>query len=81
MSKPVNDEEIRKKIGEFEQKLPNNKRNPKPKETVDKLIERASKPVPSASEKRKRDDNYTDTQTRQRTAEDTSAKPSDGSQK
>jgi len=49
------------------------------KDKFHKLIELASQPLPSKLEKRRRADDYNDTQTRSRKAEDTSAKHSDKS--
>ncbi len=46
------------------------------KERFDELIKRASQPLESSADKSVRSDDYSDKQTRSRTAEDTSAKPS-----
>ena len=73
------DEEIRKSIKKYEESLLDSERNPNVQEDVERTIERASQPLPSVQEKQPRRGDYTDTQTRSRKAEDTSAKHSDTS--
>ena len=73
------DDEIRESIRNYEESLPESERNPNVQEDVERLIERASQPLPSAPETPPRRDGYSDTQTRSHTAEDTSDSHSDTS--
>ena len=66
------DDEIRKSIKQYEESLPDAERNPRAKEDIETLIERAAQPLPSKPEKRPPADGYNDRQTHSRTAEDTS---------
>ena len=77
MSKDTTDDEIRKKIGKYEESLPDSERNPNPEETVRSLIELSAQPLPAEKEQQKRADDYTDRQTHSRKAEDTSDLHSD----
>ena len=76
MSKKPNDEETRKSIGRYEANLPESERNPRPKETVDKLIELSAQPIASVPERPQSADSYSGKQTRSRKAGGTSAKRS-----
>jgi len=66
------DEEIRKSIKKYEEELPDSARNPNAQEDVERLIERASRPLPAKPEKQLHPDGYTDTQTHSHKTEDTS---------
>jgi hypothetical protein len=55
------------------------KESEKPQTRFKQLLERASQPLPSIQEKQRRDDSYSDTQTRSRKVEDTLVKRSDTS--
>jgi hypothetical protein len=66
------DDEIRKSIKKYEESLPDTERNPKVKEDVECLIERASRPLPAKPEKQQPDGDYSDTQTHSHKTEDTS---------
>ncbi len=69
---PLNDDEIRKKVKDFEESLPDDQRNPKAKEDFRELTERAAKPLPKDTEKSEPSENYTETQTRSHSTGDTS---------
>jgi hypothetical protein len=74
--KPLTDKERQA----FIDSLPPDQRNPDPKATFDKLIERASTtPIPKGSGQSADDEDYTDTQTHLHKTEDTSARRSDTS--
>lgn len=66
------DEEIRKSIKQYERSLPDMERNPNVQEDTNRLIERASRPLPVKPEKQQPDGDYSDTQTRLHKTEDTS---------
>lgn len=76
---PKSDEDIRKSIRKYEESLHDSERNPHAKEDVEKLIERASQPLPAEPGKLPRRGGYSDKQTRLRKTEGTSAKHSDKS--
>lgn len=65
------DEEIQKSVEEFDNKLPDDQRNPNAKETFDELISRAAKPVQPRPEKPAQSEGYSGKQTRSRSSEDT----------
>ncbi len=66
------DEEIRKSIKKYEESLPDSERNPNVEENTKRLMERASRPLPSKPEKPRPADGYTEKQTRSHSTEDTS---------
>lgn len=66
------DEEIRRSIKKYEESLPDSERNPNVQEDVERLIERAARPLPSKQGKPQPGGDYTDTQTHSHNTEDTS---------
>lgn len=73
VSMPNNDhDEVAKKVDAYEKSLPDSERNPKAKEDLENLIERASKPLPVDEQTQPTDERYNGKQTRSRKTEDTS---------
>ena len=69
---PKSNEEIRKSIAQYEQKLPDADRNPNVKEDVEQILKQAAQPLESKPGKPRRSGGYNGKQTRSRKAEDTS---------
>ena len=69
---PKSNEEIRKSIAQYEQKLPESERNPNVKEDVEQILKQAAQPLVSKPGKPRRSGGYTGKRTRSHKAADTS---------
>jgi hypothetical protein len=68
----MTDDQVKKRMEQFDKNLPADQRNPNAKEIFDRTIERASQPVQASSETPAQSADYNDKRTRPHKSEDTS---------